>query len=88
MTHAHHQVTSTHTHIPVCFIQYYDLVPTFGKGHFLVSKHLDAVSHHFNASIIRGIQLQDGIFEGAAEECSGQTQNAGGLSRARRTLTS
>ena len=42
-----------HQNSPISFIQYYYLVPPWGKGHFLLSKHLDLVPHNINSSTTR-----------------------------------
>jgi len=42
-----------HQNSPISFIQYYYLVPPWGKGHFLLSKHLDLVPHNINSPTTR-----------------------------------
>ena len=53
----------------VGFVQDNDLLPTFGQGDFLLGKHFDLVPDYVDASLVGGVQLQDGLFVvGACEQ--------------------
>lgn len=60
-----------------------DLVPTRRQGDFLLGKPLDPIPHHVDASLIAGIQLQDGLLARIAQQLPRQTHNGRGLSDAR-----
>lgn len=63
-----------------------NLVSASFESDFLLSKHFDLVAHDIDATIVRGVQLEHGLFvHVGAQQLPRQTQYGRGLARAWRT---
>lgn len=57
-------------------------MPAMGEGDLGLRKHLDFGSDGVDAAIVRGVELEDGVFELVAEGLSREGHDGGGFTAA------
>ena len=60
------------------------VILSYPKKPHLLSEHLYFIPDDVDASLVGSVQLQDGIFEGGAQQRAGETEDGGGLAGAGR----